>query len=120
MDLKNFCFSCPFCNQELNGGDEIELVTQRHNGDRGRMFLSTTFGNYTYRHLPETEFEPGEVVDFYCPSCSQNLEAPQHDNFALVHMDVGSGIKFEIIFSREAGKRKTYVITDDGIETYHG
>lgn len=120
MDLKNFSFSCPFCNQTLNGGNEIELTTIRKSGDRGVIYMSAAFGNYTYRHIPEINFDEGEIVDFHCPKCEENLEAPQHGNFALLNMNVGNNINFEVIFSRESGKRKTYVITEDGIETYHG
>ncbi len=120
MELKNFSFSCPFCNQILNNSEEIELVTRRDSGAEGRIFMSVTFGNYTYRHIPETEFELKEIVDFVCPNCAEDLKAPNHPNFALLNMDVGNEISFEVIFSRESGKRKTYVITEDGIETYQG
>ena len=120
MDLKNFSFYCPFCKKTVNDKDEIELVTRRSSGIDGRIFMSVAFGNYTFRHIPETEFKVHEVVEFICPHCSENLKAPNHENFALLNMNVGDNISFEVIFSREAGKRKTYVITEDGIETYQG
>ncbi|MDA7804185.1 hypothetical protein N8987_06380 [Crocinitomix sp.] len=82
--------------------------------------MSVAFGNYTYRHVPLTAFEPNEVVDFLCPHCKQNLASEEYENFALLNMKVGQDINFEVIFSRQAGQRKTYVITEDGIETYQG
>lgn len=120
MELKNFSFSCPSCKHTLNDSEEIELVTKRYSGEKGRIYMSIAFGNYTYRHIPETEFGNHEIVDFICPHCNENLAAPNYENFALLNMDVGNNITFEVIFSREAGKRKTYVITEDGIETYQG
>ncbi len=120
MDFKNFSFSCPHCAQLLDDNEEIQLKTVRNSGEKGLIFMSATFGNYSYRHSPETNFFSGEVVDFLCPKCGEDLAAPQHENFALLNMDVGNDINFEVIFSREAGKRKTFVITEDGIETYQG
>ncbi|NOQ71439.1 MAG: hypothetical protein GQ574_05535 [Crocinitomix sp.] len=120
MDLKNFSFSCPFCKHLLNDSEEIELVTKRDSGTEGRIFMSVAFGNYTFRHIPETNFTLREIVDFLCPHCQTDLKAPNHKNFAQLNMDVGHNISFDVIFSREAGKRKTYVITEDGIETYQG
>ena len=120
MDFKNFEFSCPFCAEKLNNKGVVGLKTVRSNGERGEIFLSVAIGDYSYRHVPEVNFEKGEIVDFLCPNCENNLEAPNYDNFALLRMNVDQNIVFEVIFSREAGKRKTYVITEDGIETYHG
>jgi hypothetical protein len=120
MDLKDFHFSCPFCKHLLSDSEEIVLVTRRDSGIEGKIFMAVSFGNYTYRHIPETNFNVHEIVDFLCSECNENLKAPNHPNFALLNMDVGNGINFDVIFSREAGKRKTYVITEDGIETYQG
>jgi hypothetical protein len=120
MNLKDFSFSCPSCKKTVNDNEEIELITKRSSGAEGRIFMSVAFGNYTYRHIPETQFEDQEIVDFICPHCNENLTAPNHKNFALLNMDVGNAINFDVIFSRKAGKRKTYVITEDGIDTYQG
>lgn len=120
MDFNDYRFTCPHCNATLNTHDEIELLTVRKSGEEGRIYLSVSVGNYTYRHMPKTDFTFGEVVEFLCPKCKVNLAAPQHKNFALLNMAVANNINFEVIFSREAGKRKTYLITEDGIETYQG
>lgn len=119
MDIKKFDFSCPHCTQTLNKDGVVILNTRRNNGDKGTIHLSATFGNYTYMHEPEIEFDTGELVDFFCPSCEENLTSEEHNNFALLKMTVDNNIDFEVIFSREAGNRKTYIITEDGIESYH-
>lgn len=120
MNFKNFKFSCPHCNATLSNEDEVTLSTIRKSGEKGTIYLSVAFGNYTYRHIPETDFEKDEIVDFHCPKCNIDLKSQQHEDFALLNMNVEDNINFEVIFSRVAGKRKTYVITEDGIETYQG
>ncbi|WP_070136812.1 hypothetical protein [Crocinitomix algicola] len=120
MDLKKYNFTCPHCKQILNEGDEIELVTKRNHGDNGRIYLSVAFGNYTYKHIPDTDFQKGELVEFHCPKCGSNLASKIYENFASLNMQVDTNINFEVIFSRIAGERKTYVVTEDGIETYQG
>ena len=118
MNLKKYNFFCPFCKEQLNDTGEIELKTVRRSGEVGKIFLAADFGNYTYRKEPDVNFVDGEIVDFLCRCCNVNLEAPQHEGFAQLNMRVDENIEFEVIFSRQAGKRKTYVITEDGIETY--
>ena len=120
MKLNKYIFSCPYCDQILNNKEEIELKTLRDNGEVGTIYLAVNFGNYTYRHTPKVNFNQNEIVDFICPKCNTDLKSNQHTNFALLNMAVGNEINFEVIFSRQSGKRKTYVITEDGIETYQG
>lgn len=120
MDFKKFSFTCPSCDHILNDNDEIELVTKRTNGQEGKIFMSVAFGNYTYKHVPTTIFDHNEIVAFHCPHCDVNLASKKYENFALLNMKVDKNINFEVIFSRVAGERKTYVITEDGIETYQG
>lgn len=120
MDLSQYNFYCPHCDAPLSVSGVIELITRRKNGDKGIIKLATKVGNYNYEHEPPTEFEAGEIVDFICPKCAKNLHTNQYKNFALLNMHVEQGISFEVIFSRTAGERKTYVITEDGVETYKG
>jgi uncharacterized protein YbaR (Trm112 family) len=120
MDFKKFIFSCPYCEGTLSKNGIVSLMTQRTNGDIGEIKLSTSFGNYSYVHQPEVEFEKGEVVEFICPHCKKNLDSEEYVHFAQVKMKVDENIEFDVIFSRKAGLRKTYVITEDGIESYDG
>jgi uncharacterized protein YbaR (Trm112 family) len=120
LDINEFSFCCPYCSQDLSTANEIVLNTKRKNGDIGSIHLNTTFGNYSYTHFPAVQFEKGEVVDFLCPNCRADLKSTEYKNFAQLKMKVEKDIDFDVIFSREAGKRKTYVITEDGIESYFG
>ncbi|MGB1104321.1 MAG: hypothetical protein ACPG21_11920 [Crocinitomicaceae bacterium] len=118
MNLDQYSFSCPKCKARLNNDQTIELNTERQNGDKGVIHLSVGIGDYNFTHEPKTKFVEGEIVEFYCPHCKSNLSAPQHKDFTLLKMDVDENIQFDVIFSRKAGHRKTYVINEDGIESY--
>ena len=120
MDIKKFIFSCPYCDGILSQNGVIRLKTERTNGDIGEINLSTSFGNYKYDHVPVVTFEKGEIVEFICPHCDTNLDSEEYLHFAQVKMKVDENIEFDVIFSRKAGLRKTYVITEDGIESYGG
>ncbi len=118
MEIKDYNFHCPHCESKLSDSGMITLNTIRDNGEEGAITLSTTFGNYNYSHEPETKFNEGEIVSFMCGGCDENLHSAQYENFAQLKMKVSEGIEFDVLFSREAGKRKTYVLTEDGIESY--
>ena len=120
MDIKKFIFSCPHCDGVLSKNGVISLNTLRENGDEGVIHLSTSFGNYSYDHVPQCEFEKGEIVEFLCTHCNENLDSEEYLHFAQLKMKVDKNIEFDVIFSRKSGLRKTYVITEDGIESYDG
>ncbi|MCG8576095.1 MAG: hypothetical protein MI810_14490 [Flavobacteriales bacterium] len=118
MQIEKYSFHCPSCSVCLSKAEVVELNTLRSNGDKGVIRLNISIGNYNYEHEPDVEFDKGEIVDFYCEHCKQAVHSDQYENFALLIMKVDTEIEFEILFSREAGKRKTYIITEDGIESY--
>ena len=118
MNLENYNFYCPKCKHQLDANGSIRLNTERENGDQGSMNLSTSFGTYTYEHSPNVEFEDNEKVDFFCPNCSVNLKSEEYPDFGLMLMLTEKKFEFEILFSRKAGMHKTYIITEDGVESY--
>lgn len=118
MEIKDCNFHCPHCSQLLNSNGEIVLKTKRHNGEEGHIHLATTFGNYSYSHEPDIQFGPGEIVSFSCPACKNLVHSDKYKDYAIIKMHVSDTIIFDVLFSREAGKRKTYIVTEDGIESY--
>lgn len=118
MRLNKYDFYCPKCDERVDTNGVIHLKTKRKNGDEGDIFLSTTFGNYGYKHNPDVEFEKNELVDFSCSKCSQDLVSNEHPDFVTLLMRVENQFDFEILFSRRAGIQKTYIITEDGLECY--
>lgn len=118
--IHNYDILCPCCRDKLNQGTTLTLKTRRKNGDEGIIHLATTIGNYSYTHDPPVIFDIGEIVTFSCPKCDESLNAKDFENYALLKMVVDENIEFEIVFSRKAGVQKTYLVTEDGIETYSG
>ena len=118
--ISKYNFHCPLCHAHLNQKDKITLKTIRLNGEEGEIQMDTTVGNYEYVHTPEVQFEPGEIVDFVCPACNKTLNSKEFKNYAMLKMHVDENIIFEVLFSRQAGVQKTYLITEDGIESYSG
>jgi hypothetical protein len=118
--IKDYDFHCPHCQAKLNVDGNIILKTKRDNGDEGIIKMAATIGNYIYTHEPDVEFDSGEVVDFVCTSCDKELNSSEFDNYAKLRMIVKDAIEFDILFSRKAGVQKTYLITEDGIESYSG
>lgn len=118
--LQKYDFHCPHCDSKLDENKEITLLTKRSNGEEGRIFMSTAVGNYTHRHEPANAFENGELVEFQCTHCRKNLDAEDYVDYAKLIMKVEENIHFDVLFSRRAGVQKTYLITENGIETYSG
>lgn len=118
MDIRDCNFHCPHCTHQLNSDGFITLSTKRSNGEEGTIRLATSFGNYEYSHEPEVKFTDGELVAFTCPSCRNQVHSDKYKDYAMIKMQVNDKIVFDILFSREAGKRKTYIVTEDGIESY--
>lgn len=118
MSINQYKFYCTACSNCLSNKDRIELKTVRENGQVGVISMNVSIGDYTYTHEPLVEFEDGELVNFFCPSCDHLMKSEQYEKFASMIMKVDEKIEFELLFSREAGRRKTYIITEDGIESY--
>lgn len=118
MKLEQYNFFCPACHHQLDVKGEIHLKTERQNGDKGDMYLSTSFGTYSYQHIPEVAFLKNESVEFYCPDCHSNVKSEKHPKFVTMMMRVENKFDFEILFSRKAGIHKTYIVTEDGVESY--
>lgn len=118
MRLSKYDFYCPNCNGRLDTNGVIHLNTKRTNGDKGDIFLSTTFGNYGYKHDPPIDFERNELINFYCSSCKSDLKSSEKPDYVNLIMRVENQFDFEILFSRKSGVQKTYIVTEDGVECY--
>ena len=118
MKLSNYEFFCPFCSVRLDFDNVIDLNTERENGEKGKISLSTTFGNYGFNHNPIISFNHDEILSFYCPKCNEKVHSSTKSDFASITMKVEKKYKFELLFSRRYGIHETYVVTEDGIERF--
>ena len=118
MKLGQYNFFCPKCDSQLDASGRIHLKTERENGDKGDMYLTTTFGSYAYEHVPKVAFLKNELVDFSCPTCQEKLISDTYSDYTIMIMRIEGKFDFEILFSRKAAVHKTYIITEDGVEKY--
>jgi len=84
------------------------------------MLISADLGDYSIkRHPSYNDIEEGEVVNFICPICYENLDAHEYDqNLAKVIMQEEDGKESTIVFSKITGEKCTYQITDSGIKSF--
>jgi len=84
------------------------------------MLISADLGDYSVKMHPSyNNIKEGEVVNFICPICYENLDAHEYDkNLAKIIMQEEDGKESTIVFSKITGEKCTYQITDSGIKTY--
>ena len=118
MKFDKYSFFCIDCNEQLDVDSTIMLDTKRENGDVGKIRIPTSFGNYEYLHEPKINFIKNELIEFSCPHCHSIIHSAVKPNFVNMIMRVEKQFDFEILFSRQSGVHKTYIVTEDGIESY--
>ena len=69
---------CPRCgellmdeNHLINNRKAIRLRIKTADGNEGFIWLSSIYGDYNY--TAEAAIPEGEVVEFHCPHCDENL-----------------------------------------------
>ena len=84
------------------------------------MLISPELGDYSVKmHPTYNNFEEGEVVNFICPICYENLDAEEFDkNLAKIVMQEEDGKESTIVFSKIVGEKCTYQITEGNIKSY--
>ena len=70
--------SCPHCNKSLmdeshmiNNKPSIRLIVQTSIRQRGNIWMSSIYGDYNYSC--EFKIPDGDVVEFFCPQCQEDL-----------------------------------------------
>jgi hypothetical protein len=113
-------FICPHCEGHLRVSNSIIFLTKTTKGKSGLLLISPELGDYSVKMHPSyTNFEEGEVVNFICPICYENLDAEEYDkNLAKIVMQEEDGKKSTIVFSKIVGEKCTYQINDGGIKKY--
>lgn len=109
-------YLCPQCLGHLRVGDYIVFKIRNKQREKGLLLLHPEVGNYTSIKHPDFHFKDGERVDFYCPLCLNHLDAAIDENLVHVLMIDQKGKKHKIYFSRIAGEKSTYKVSDDVIQ----
>jgi len=107
---------CPQCRGHLRVGDYIVFKIRNTRREKGLLLLHPELGNYSSIKHPGFNFEEGERIDFFCPLCMQSLDAALDENLVQVLMLDEQLIEHEIYFSRIAGERSTYKVSEEGVK----
>lgn len=108
-------YICPQCRGHLRVGEYIVFKIRNTRREKGLLLLHPEIGNYSSIKHPGFHFEEGERIDFFCPLCFQNLNASLDENLVEVVMIDDSLTEHEIFFSRIAGEKSTYRVSEEGI-----
>ncbi len=76
-ELMSFKVKCPMCgdslmdhDQQIDNEPSIKLNIET-NDKKGTINLSSIYGSYNYK--ADIEMSKGEVVNFYCPHCTEQI-----------------------------------------------
>ena len=106
---------CPQCRGHLRVGEYIVFKIRNTRREKGLLLLHPEVGNYSSIKHPGFHFEEGERIDFFCPLCMQSLDAALDENLVHVLMLDEHMTVHEIYFSRIAGERSTYKVSEEGV-----
>ncbi len=108
-------YLCPHCRGHLRVGNCIIFKIRNTKREKGLLLLHPENGIYTSMKHPQFNFQEGERIDFFCPICLQNLDAAIDENLVQVIMIDEQRNEHEIYFSRIAGEKRNYQLSDEGI-----
>ncbi|NTW31722.1 MAG: hypothetical protein HGB12_03705 [Bacteroidetes bacterium] len=113
-------FICPHCKGHLRVSNSIIFLTKTTKGKSGLLLISPDLGDYSVKMHPSyNNFEEGEVVNFICPICYENLDASEYgENLAKVIMQEEDGKESTIVFSKITGEKCTYKIGDSDVKSF--
>jgi uncharacterized protein YbaR (Trm112 family) len=111
-------YLCPKCRHFLNVGENVVFHAKASHRREGLIILHPQVGNYQVVKHPSFEYEMGEKVEFYCPYCNTKLTSERNDNLVKILMVDEKRQEYELLFSRIAGEKSTYVIMNSTMETF--
>ncbi|MDD4289835.1 MAG: hypothetical protein PHH83_00980 [Patescibacteria group bacterium] len=78
-DKKMVDARCPHCGKNLMDETQISRETTVHLlakqswGEQFHLYLSSIWGNFKTKTVPEQKIEKGEKLELYCPHCKEEL-----------------------------------------------
>ena len=116
--LKSNDYLCPKCKGHLNADESVIFSTKNAKNQRGLILLSPEIGKYNYSHHDNYNFKKGEIVEFYCPICAESLESDKNNKYASITMIDHNNEEYEMLFSRLAGNKSTYIVSNRIVESF--
>ncbi|MFH0867476.1 MAG: hypothetical protein V1904_14885 [Bacteroidota bacterium] len=113
-------FLCPHCRGHLRVYNSIIFLTKTTKGKSALLLINPELGNYSVKMHPTYDhFNEGEVVNFICPICYENLDAEEFDkNLAKIIMQEDDGKESVIVFSKIVGEKCTYQVSQEGVTSF--
>ncbi|MGW8315955.1 MAG: hypothetical protein ACWGNV_10170 [Bacteroidales bacterium] len=108
-------YLCPHCRGQLKVGDYIIFRIKNAQREKGLLLLHPEIGNYSSIKHPQIQLMEGDRIDFFCPICFQSLDTSIDENLVHVLMIDQDHKEHKIYFSRIAGEKSTYQVSDEGV-----
>jgi hypothetical protein len=110
-------YYCPHCRASLNPGAHV-VMRIGHQRQRGLVLLSPQVGNYR-RVLPEGfTLQTGELANFGCPVCGDDLTSPVNRKLGEVLLKRGTHDYARVNFSKVFGEKATFVVESNGVHPF--
>ena len=116
LEMKDFL--CPKCKGHLNAGGYVIFNTKNQKNQKGLILLDPGVGSYEYKHHANYNFQKGEMINFSCPICQGDLQSTKNNEYVEVDMIDHQNSKYNVLFSRKAGVKSTFVAADDNVEAF--
>lgn len=111
-------YKCPKCYGNLQLGQNLILSAQSEDKKGAIILLHPELGNYAADYHPDTKFDEGDKVTFYCPICHHDLTSNKHANLSMVIMVDENGKEYDIYFSQIAGEQSTIKMLGEHVEIF--
>jgi len=99
--------------------NHIIFLTKTTTGKSGLLLVNSELGNYEVILHPSLNYEPGEMVNFICHICYENLDAEEYDkNLAKVIMQDETGKESVVVFSKITGQKCTFHIDEKQVRAF--
>ncbi len=109
-------YLCPNCKKTINVDEDIILLGKNSKGEKGLILLHTELGNYSSKISDHCFCEKGDLIDLFCPICSESLNYEFKMSYAnLIKVEDKERI---VIFSRKFGEQRTFKIEGEKVTSY--
>jgi len=114
----SWTYRCPKCKATLSPDSSIILCAKQ--GTRRILIgFHPEPGNYESYLPPDAEIQDGDAWDFFCPVCNASLACEDNENLCMLDALV-EGRESNVLFSRIAGEKVTFVVSDRKVQQQHG
>jgi len=109
-------YLCPNCKKVININEDIILIGKNDKSENGIISLHTELGNYSSKRSEDFHVEKGEMIELFCPLCSESLNYEFKMSYAnLIKVEDKEHI---VIFSKKYGEKRTFKVEGEKVTTY--